>query len=88
VSVYGTMLDSRGRPLALLTGVARPAGRGGKRVVLFTNQAGRFGAEGLAPGRWVVEMQSDDGPVHYVIDVPADAVGLVKAGTLAPSEEI
>jgi outer membrane usher protein len=85
VSAYGTLLLSDGEPVALLTGVAHPENDPNAAVTIFTNAAGKFGAEGLAPGRWIIEMATDDKPTRYVIDVPDGTDGLFKAGTLHPS---
>jgi outer membrane usher protein len=86
VSVLGTLVDARGEPLSLVAGTARPQGGQGNPVAVFTNGAGRFGAEGLSPGRWIVEMPLDGGPAIYTIDIPQGANGLVKIGTLGPSQ--
>jgi outer membrane usher protein len=86
VSVYGTFVTANGEPVSLVTGTARPEGHQDKQVALFTNAEGKFGAEGLAPGRWIAELAADTGTLHYVIDVPKGSNGLVKAGTLSPSE--
>ncbi|MGE0055169.1 MAG: fimbria/pilus outer membrane usher protein [Hyphomicrobium sp.] len=85
VSVYGTLLGEDGQPLALVTGTARPQGRSAEPVSVFTNGQGRFGAEGIGPGRWIIEMMSDQGPLHYAIDVPEGSQGLVKVGSLHPT---
>ncbi len=85
VSAYGTLLLRDGEPVALLTGVAHPENEPNAAVTIFTNAAGKFGAEGLAPGRWIIEMATDDKPTRYVIDVPDGTDGLFKAGTLHPS---
>lgn len=86
VSLYGTMVTEKGEPLAFIAGTARSERGNAKSVPVFTNAEGRFGAEGLAPGRWIIEMGADDGPIYYAVDVPETANGLVKAGTLAPTE--
>ncbi|MEQ1577025.1 MAG: fimbria/pilus outer membrane usher protein, partial [Hyphomicrobium sp.] len=86
VSVYGTMVMADGQPVSLITGLAYPEGQPGKKVSIFTNAEGRFGAEGLAPGRWIADMATEGAPTHFIIDVPEGTNGLVKAGTLQPSE--
>ena len=85
VSAFGTLVDADGSPVALLTGVARPADGSDKTVEVFTNAAGRFGAEGLAPGRWLIEMASEPVPTRYVIDIPEGTEGLFRAGVLEPA---
>lgn len=86
VSVYGTLVMPNGDPVALIAGFARPDSGGDKRIAVFTNAEGRFGAEGLAPGRWHIEMPLDNATLAYVVDVPETANGLIKVGTLAPIE--
>lgn len=85
VSVYGTLVMENGEPVALIAGTARPEGRTDKTVSVFTNAEGRFGAEGLAPGRWIIEMPLEGEALQYIIEVPENAEGLIKAGTLRPS---
>jgi outer membrane usher protein len=80
VSAYGTLLRSDHQPLELTTGMARPYDRrGGAGVTVFTNQAGRFVAEGLAPGTWIIEMATEDRPMFYRIDVPKGTHGILQA---------
>lgn len=86
VSLYGTMITAKGDALAFIAGTARSASGSGKSVAIFTNAEGRFGAEGLAPGHWIIEMGAEEGPLYYAVDVPDTANGLVKVGTLAPIE--
>ncbi|WP_210269849.1 fimbria/pilus outer membrane usher protein [Hyphomicrobium methylovorum] len=84
VSVYGKLLDAQGEPLALLTGAAHASEEPDRRVEIFTNSAGRFAADGLSPGRWIIDMGSDEDATHYSIDVPPGTIGLFKAGDLMP----
>ena len=86
VSAYGTLQFVDGEPVALLTGNARSVEHTDKTVPVFTNAAGRFGADGLAPGRWILEMATDGAPTRFVLDIPANVGGLLKAGTLHPEE--
>jgi outer membrane usher protein len=85
VSAYGTLLLADGEPVSLLTGVARSVEHADRSVTIFTNASGRFGAEGLSPGRWIVEMATDGAPTKFVLDIPPKTDGLFKAGTLHPS---
>jgi outer membrane usher protein len=86
VTAMGTLLDAQGEPLPLLAGTAREAGKeNGRKVELFTNRAGRFGAQGLAAGRWIIEMPTEPEATRYVIDIPEGVIGLHKAGELKPS---
>jgi outer membrane usher protein len=85
VTAYGTLVDENGEPVALLTGTAEEEGReNSPKVSVFTNRVGRFGAQGLRPGRWVLEMATEP-KTRFIIDVPKDAVGLVKLDTLRPA---
>ena len=84
VTAFGTLVDDKGEPVALLTGAAQEEGRkDGPKITVFTNRAGRFGAQGLKPGRWILEMATDP-PTRFVMNVPKDAVGLVRLETLRP----
>jgi outer membrane usher protein len=84
VSAYGTLLLTNGEPVSLLTGTAFPIDRPEKQVTIFTNASGRFGAEGLAPGKWVIEMATEGGPTRYEFEIPRGADGLFRAGDLRP----
>ena len=84
VSAYGTLQDDKGEPIALLTGVATEQKDASKHVAVFTNAAGKFGADGLAPGRWVIEMDSDGPLSRFSLDIPKGTDGLFKAGVLRP----
>ena len=60
VTATGTLLDAEGQPLPLLAGEAREANKeNGRKVELFTNRTGSFGAQGLAPGKWIIEMPTE-----------------------------
>jgi outer membrane usher protein len=85
ITAIGRLLDGDGQPLALIAGGATEVAKPGQPpVVLFTNRTGRFGASGLRPGRWRIEMGTTP-PTVYFLDVPASAEGFVKAGDLKPS---
>ena len=80
ISASGSLIDKFDQPVALLAGTAREADRqDGRKLIVFTNSAGRFAAQGLKPGRWVLEMEADP-PIRFVLDIPRDAVGLVSLG--------
>ncbi|MBX9924897.1 MAG: fimbrial biogenesis outer membrane usher protein, partial [Hyphomicrobiaceae bacterium] len=84
VSVFGTLLNTDGTPIELASGFATPSAGGAEPIPVFTNAKGRFGAEGLSPGRWLVDVESDTGPVRYAIDIPKGADGLIRTGELRP----
>ncbi len=85
VTALGTLLGPDGKPVALLTGAAREDANPDKTVELFTNRTGRFTAQGLAPGRWTLELATQP-PTRFALTVPQDTVGLYRAGTLRPVE--
>ena len=86
VTATGKLLDAEGEPLPLLAGEAREANKeNGRKVELFTNRAGSFGAQGLAPGKWIIEMPTEPEPSRYGIEIPEGVTGLHNVGTLKPS---
>ena len=81
------MLDADGNPVSLVSGKATELKRPDRpAVTLFTNRQGRFGATGLAPGQWRIEMLDAKKSV-YVITIPADAEGVVRLGEVSPVKE-
>jgi len=86
VSVVGAMLDDTGEPVALTGGMARSVDNPSKQVPVFTNGSGKFGADGLASGRWVIEMAAEK-PLRFTLVVPKGVQGLFRAGTLKPVGE-
>ena len=87
VTALGTMLNADGQPVALVSGTAREVAKPDRPgVTVFTNRVGRFGATGLAPGQWRIEML-DAAKTVYVIDIPAESQGIVRLGEIAPTKE-
>jgi outer membrane usher protein len=85
ITATGTLIGEDGKPASLLAGSAREVDRkDGPEVQLFTNKAGRFGAQGLAAGRWIVELATEPQPTRYVIEIPDGTGGIHNAGTLKP----
>jgi outer membrane usher protein len=86
ITAIGRMVDADGQPLALVSGRAVEMSPGAKSepITIFTNRVGRFGASGLRPGRWRLEMGTTP-PTVYYLDVPQSAEGFVKAGDLKPN---
>ena len=81
VTAIGT-LENEGKPLALLSGLAKESGVADpKKVVVFTNGDGHFAAEGLKPGLWQVEILSAP-PVCFALQIPDATAGLFDAGSL------
>ena len=82
--VIGRLLDARGEPVSLLAGKAidlkaleRPA------LTVFTSRDGKFGAQGLRPGQWRVEMPTEP-PTVYEFNVLENASGIVRLGDIQP----
>jgi outer membrane usher protein len=85
VTALGRLLNSDGEPVSLVSGTATELAHPDQKVTLFTNREGRFGAVGLAPGKWRVEMVDDQHSV-FVIDVPARAEGVLRLGDIKASK--
>jgi outer membrane usher protein len=85
ITAFGILADAKGEPIPLLTGTAYEDGQpDGHKITIFTNRTGRFGAQGLRPGRWIIDMATEP-PTRFLIDIPKDTVGLVKLDTLKPA---
>lgn len=86
VTALGRLLNRDGEPVALVTGnaveLAHPENA---PVPIFTNRVGRFGAPGLAPGRWRITMLDPQNST-FIIVVPDKAEGVLRLGDLTPSE--
>lgn len=88
VTAIGTLAGEDGHPISLLGGTAREVGRkDGARIQLFTNKAGRFGAQGLAPGSWIIDIETEPEPTRFLLDIPPGTTGLFQAGLLRPSQK-
>lgn len=86
-TALGTMLDIDNQPVSLVSGKAVELAHPDRAAVtIFTNRQGRFGATGLAPGQWRLEMLDTKKSV-YVITIPADADGVVRLGDITPAKE-
>jgi outer membrane usher protein len=86
VTAIGRLVGPDGQPIALLTGAATELAHPDRPpVAIFTNRDGRFGASGLAPGRWRIVM-NDDRKSSFLLDIPADAPNIIRAGELKPQE--
>ena len=80
LTALGTMLDVDGEPVSLVSGTATEMSHPDRAgLTIFTNRQGRFGAVGLAPGKWRLQML-DVKKSTFVIDVPANADGIVRLG--------
>lgn len=78
VAMVGNLVDRDGNPVALATGTYRVAGEQGDETQdFFTNRTGRFFLEGLEPGQTIEIRLADSGVPPVLIEVQADAAGLV-----------
>ena len=86
VTALGRLVNRDGEAVALLTGSAVELAHPEREPIqIFTNRDGRFGATGLAPGRWRIRM-NDAAHSLYVINVPDNGESIVRVGDLSPSE--
>lgn len=83
----GTLLNPDGSPVPLAAGLAFELSEPGRPPVrMFTNRSGRFAATGLKAGRWRIEVETGSRTRSYIIEIPADAPSLVRAGELQPED--
>lgn len=86
VSVVGQIVGDSGKPLALLGGEVRALDDPNfKPVLVFTNSAGKFFAEGLKPGRYTMVL----GPSLDIIvplEIGTDTSRVMDAGTIKVKE--
>ena len=83
VSAVGRLLNASGEPVALVSGLAQELANPEREpVAFFTNRDGRFGATGLAPGKWRLTLPAAG--LAYEIDLPADQPA-VQTGDLRPA---
>lgn len=86
VTAIGTMVDADGAPVSLVSGTATELAHPDRPpVTLFTNRQGRFGATGLAPGKWRLEML-DEKKSTFEINIPESTDGIIRLGQIAPAE--
>jgi outer membrane usher protein len=84
VTAVGRLLNRDGEAISLLTGTATELARPEREAItIFTNRDGRFGATGLAPGRWRIRM-NDDQRSTYIINVPRGGENILRVGDLRP----
>ncbi len=80
VTAIGTIFDQNGAPVSLLAGTATELGKpGAKPIQIFTTRAGRFGIQGLRPGKWRIDMPTEPAGTA-IIDIPTAAQGAVRVG--------
>jgi outer membrane usher protein len=80
VTTLGVLLNQNNEPVSLLAGKATELGVDDpKTLTIFTNRTGRFGASGMRPGRWRIDMPTEP-PTSVEIEIPADSLGVVRLG--------
>lgn len=86
VTALGTLIGVDGVPISLLAGKATEIGVDNpKTLTIFTNRAGKFGASGMRPGRWLIDMPTEP-PTSIEIEIPADSLGVVRLGEVRLGE--
>lgn len=84
ISAVGQLLDTSDLPRKLWVGQAIELAHPERAPIrMFTNASGRFSVQGLRAGRWRIEGSPTDSSV-YILEVPAEADGLVRVGVLHP----
>jgi outer membrane usher protein len=85
VTAIGRLIDADGAPISLLGGKAIEMAHPEREpITIFTNREGRFGAAGLAPGIWKIEMPTQPASV-FILTIPANTPGVLRAGDLKPT---
>lgn len=84
--VIGRLIDRHDAPITLLAGRAIDLGNPKHpAITVFTGRDGRFGAQGLRPGRWRIEMPTNP-PLAFEFQVTDNADGIVRMGDLRPAQ--
>ncbi|MCC5855105.1 MAG: hypothetical protein JJU10_05385 [Idiomarina sp.] len=83
-TIIGQLVDDAGEPLSLQAGHIHGEDY---RTTLFTNSAGRFVAERLSPGTYVIQLIQRP-EVSYRFDVPASDSSLIRIGVLRPTGQL
>jgi outer membrane usher protein len=82
VTAVGRMTDGDGAAISLLAGEARELAKpNAPATTVFTNRDGRFGLQGLRPGKWQIIMPTEP-PTALTINIPKGANGVVRLGDL------
>jgi outer membrane usher protein len=83
VTAMGILKNSVGEPILLKAGTVFSPAHPEKKILIFTNGAGRFAAQGLKAGAWTIEMNDDD-QTTYDVMVPEEATGFFNLGEIMP----
>lgn len=66
--VLGRLIDKRGEPVSLLAGKATDLGNPTREpITIFTGRNGKFGAQGLRPGKWRIEMPTQPPTIFEIL---------------------
>ncbi len=86
ISVVGRLTNANGEPISLVAGTAIELAQPDREPVpLFTNAAGRFGATGLAPGRWRITLADRD-KTSFDLLISDAAENTIAVGDLRPAQ--
>lgn len=87
VILVAELLDKQGKIMVLKVGAAYEVAEADKAPLqAFTNKKGRLVVQGLRPGQWLLKFRDEtDNELHYNVDIPQDAAGVVRLKTLSPS---
>lgn len=81
VTVFGTLLNDKGAPVALAEGTATKVGDpDAPTIPVFTNREGRLGASGLGKGKWQIKASR----YTYVIEIDPKDGAFVNFNALHP----
>lgn len=83
VTATGALKTVEGEFVPLKSGIVSCPAYPDKKIVVFTNAAGKFAAQGLKAGDWTIET-NDEPPAHYKLKIPDSAGGFVDVGDLVP----
>lgn len=86
ISVVGRLTDANGEPISFVGGAAIELALPEREPVqLFTNATGRFGATGLAPGRWRITLADAD-KTSFDLVIPEATENTIAIGDLRPAQ--
>jgi len=87
VILVADLVDKHRQPMSLKVGFAHEVEAVEKTPIqAFTNKKGRLVVQGLRPGNWLLKFRDNkDNELHYNINIPTDAAGVVRIKTLSPS---
>ena len=82
--VVGRLVGRDGQPVRLLAGKAVDLGNAKHlALTIFTSRDGRFGAQGLRPGRWRIDMPTEP-PTSFEFAAGEGTDGIARVGDLTP----